>query len=159
VVSNLPYNVATPIIMRWLADAPSVTSMLVMVQREVGERLAATPGGKDYGAVSVKVAYFARAKVVGMVPPTVFLPTPKVDSALVQLQRHATPPVAVPSAAALFALVNAGFGQRRKMLRRSLATLLGKRAVPVLLAAGVEPERRAETLDLEQWAALARAAA
>ena len=73
-VSNLPYNVATPIVMRLLEDAPSVTSMLVMVQREVGERLAAGPGSKDYGAMSVKVAYFAAARVVGIVPPTVFMP-------------------------------------------------------------------------------------
>jgi 16S rRNA (adenine1518-N6/adenine1519-N6)-dimethyltransferase len=158
-VANLPYNVATPIVMRCLAEAPAITAMLVMVQREVGERLAATPGGKEYGAVSVKVAYFGRAKVVGMVPPTVFLPPPKVDSALVRIERHAVPPVDVPSRAALFDLVEAGFGQRRKMLRRSLAPILGAHASAVLSAAGVAPERRAETLALDEWAAVARAAA
>jgi 16S rRNA (adenine1518-N6/adenine1519-N6)-dimethyltransferase len=158
-VANLPYNVATPIVMRVLADVPAVTELLVMVQREVGERMAATPGGKEFGAVSVKVAYAARAKVVGMVPPTVFLPPPLVDSALVRLVRHPEPPVTVPSRDALFALVEAGFGQRRKMLRRALVPVLGQRATDVLSGAGVAPERRAETLTLEEWAAVARAAA
>jgi len=158
-VANLPYNVATPIVMRVLAEAEPITEMLVMVQREVGERLAATAGGKDYGAVSVKVAYFARAKVLGMVPPTVFLPAPKVDSALVRIVRHPMPPVEVPSRASLFTLVEAGFGQRRKMLRRALAPVLGDRAAAVLTEAGVDPQRRAETLTLDEWAAVARSAA
>lgn len=158
-VSNLPYNVATPIVMRLLEAAPQVRTMLVMVQREVGERFAARPGGKDYGAVSVKLAYFARARVVGMVPPTVFLPPPKVESALVRIECHDAPPVAVPSAEALFALVKAGFGQRRKMLRGALRPVLGARTVDVLTAAGVDPGARAEALDLEAWAAIARAAA
>ena len=119
-VSNLPYNVAVPVVVRLLEEVPPVERILVMVQREVGERLAAGPGDEQYGAVSVKVAYFAEAKVVGLVPPTVFVPRPKVDSALVRLDRRAAPPVAVPSADDLFALVRAGFAQRRKMLRRSL---------------------------------------
>lgn len=159
VVSNLPYNVATPIVVRLLEDAPTVHSLLVMVQREVGERLAAGPGGKEYGAVSVKVAYYGRSRVVGLVPPTVFLPPPKVESALVRIDRHVAPPVAVPSAPALFTLVKAGFGQRRKMLRRALQPALGVRTAGVLVAAGVDPEARAESLDLEAWAAIARAAA
>lgn len=159
VVSNLPYNVATPIVVRLLEDAPTIRSLLVMVQREVGERLAAGPGGKEYGAVSVKVAYYGRARVVGLVPPTVFLPPPKVESALVRVDRHARPPVVVPSTGALFTLVQAGFGQRRKMLRRSLRPVLGTRAATVFDAAGVDPQARAEALDLDAWAALARAAA
>ena len=126
-MSNLPYNVATPIVMRLLEDAPRAGSILVMVQREVGERLAAGPGTKAYGAVSVKVAYFASARVVGIVPPSVFIPAPRVESALVQLVRHPRPPVEVPSPARLFALVRAGFGQRRKMLRGALRTELGER--------------------------------
>ena len=101
VVSNLPYNVATPIVMRLLDDAPHVTSMLVMVQREVGERMAAGPGTKVYGAVSVKIAYYARAEVVGFVRPSVFIPAPKVESALVRIVRHPAPPVVVPSRGAL----------------------------------------------------------
>jgi 16S rRNA (adenine1518-N6/adenine1519-N6)-dimethyltransferase len=157
-VSNLPYNVAVPVVVRLLEDAPAVGQILVMVQREVGERLAAGPGDSEYGAVSVKVAYHAEAELVGAVPPTVFVPRPKVDSALVALRRRAEPPVSVPSVPALFELVRAGFAQRRKMLRRSLQPVLGDRAVPVLDAAGIAPTSRAEVLDLEQWAAVARAA-
>ncbi len=158
-VSNLPYNVATPIVMRVLETAPTVESLLVMVQREVGERLAAAPGSKTYGAPSVKVAYYASAAVVGMVPPTVFVPAPRVESALVRMVRHARPPVDVPSPPQLFALVRAGFGQRRKMLRGALRAELGDRVEQVLAVAGIDPRARAETLSLAEWAALARAAA
>ncbi len=134
-------------------------SLLVMVQREVGERLAASAGGRDYGAISVKVAYYGQAKVVGAVPRTVFIPTPNVDSVLIRIDRHATPPVDVPSPDALFALVRAGFAQRRKMLRRSLQPQLADRTIAVLEDAGIDPQSRAEALDLDAWAALARAAA
>jgi 16S rRNA (adenine1518-N6/adenine1519-N6)-dimethyltransferase len=158
-VSNLPYNVAVPVVIRLLEQVPPVERILVMVQREVGERLAAGPGDEQYGAVSVKVAYFADAKVVGLVPPTVFVPRPKVDSALVRLDRRPEPPVAVPSADDLFALVRTGFAQRRKMLRRSLVPMLGDRTPEVLAASGIEPTARPEALGLEQWAALARSAA
>ena len=158
-VSNLPYNVAVPVVMRLLEDVPSVTRIVVMVQREVGERIAAKVGDEQYGAVSVKVAYFAEAALVGKVPPSVFVPRPKVDSALVRLERREAPPVDVPSEDALFGLVRAGFAQRRKMLRRSLSGLLGDRASAVLDAAGVEPTARAEELDLDAWAAVARSAA
>ena len=158
-VSNLPYNVAVPVVIRLLEQVPPVERILVMVQREVGERLAAGPGDDQYGAVSVKVAYFADAKVVGLVPPTVFVPRPKVESALVRLDRRAEPPVAVPSADDLFALVRTGFAQRRKMLRRSLVPMLGDRTPAVLAASGIEPTARPEALGLEQWAALARSAA
>jgi 16S rRNA (adenine1518-N6/adenine1519-N6)-dimethyltransferase len=158
-VSNLPYNVAVPVVIRLLEEVPPVERILVMVQREVGERLAAGPGDAQYGAVSVKVAYFADARVVGLVPPTVFVPRPKVDSALVRLDRRAEPPVAVPSADDLFALVRTGFAQRRKMLRRSLVPMLGDRTPAVLAASGIEPTARPEALGLEQWAVLARCAA
>ena len=158
-VSNLPYNVAVPVVVRLLEEADAVERILVMVQREVGERLAAGPGDAQYGAVSVKVAYFAEAQVVGLVPPTVFVPKPKVDSALVRLRRRAAPPVSVPSADGLFALVRAGFAQRRKMLRRSLVPLLGDATPAVLDAAGVAPTARAEALGLDDWAAVARSAA
>ncbi len=158
-VSNLPYNVAVPVVVRVLEEAPIVDRLLVMVQREVGERLAAGPGDEQYGAVSVKVAYYAEAAVVGVVPPTVFMPRPKVDSVLVQMRRRSSPPVAVPSESELFTLVRAGFAQRRKMLRRALAPVLGDRAEAVLTGAGVEPTARAEVLGLEQWAAVARSAA
>ena len=160
-VSNLPYNVATPVVMRALETAPMIDRFLVMVQREVGERLAAVPGTKAYGAVSVKVAYYARADVVGTVPPAVFVPKPKVDSALVRLQRHASPPVGVADPERMFELVRAGFATRRKMLRRALENSFEltppDRAEWVFERAGIDPSARAETLTLAQWAALAHA--
>jgi 16S rRNA (adenine1518-N6/adenine1519-N6)-dimethyltransferase len=134
-----------------------VDRLFVMLQREVGERLAATPGGAAYGAVSVKIAYYAHAELAGTVPPSVFVPKPKVESALVRLVRRAQPPVAVPDEERLFAIVRAGFATRRKMLRRALTTVFGARTVAVLTAAGVDPGARAETLGLDQWAAIARA--
>jgi 16S rRNA (adenine1518-N6/adenine1519-N6)-dimethyltransferase len=157
-VANLPYNVATPIVVRALERAPMVERFLVMVQREVGERLAAAPGSRTYGAVSVRVAYYATAKVVGTVSPTVFVPRPKVDSALVQLVRRDAPPVAVPDVDRMFTLVRAGFATRRKTLRRALAAVLAD-PVAVLERAGIDPTARAETLALGDWAALARAEA
>jgi 16S rRNA (adenine1518-N6/adenine1519-N6)-dimethyltransferase len=153
-VANLPYNVATPLVADLLDGVPQIERMLVMVQREVGERLAARPGDEAYGAVSVKVAYWARAEVVGRVPPTVFLPKPKVESALVRIVRREVPAVGPDvDAKRLFMLVRAGFGQRRKMLRGSLAGL----ATPAQIeAAGIAPTARAEELDIEAWGRLAR---
>ncbi len=156
-VSNLPYNVAAPVVVRLLESAPQVKHQLVMVQREIGERLAAGPGSRTYGALSVKVAYHARAELVGAVPATVFVPKPRVESVLVRMVRHPVPAVEVPSAERLFALVRAGFGQRRKMLRRALRPVLGAGVVDVLGAAGVDPAARAEALSLDEWAAVARA--
>jgi 16S rRNA (adenine1518-N6/adenine1519-N6)-dimethyltransferase len=153
-VANLPYNVATPLVLRLLAEVPVIERMLVMVQLEVGERLAASPGSGAYGIPSVKVAYWGRATVVGRVPPTVFLPRPKVDSALVEIRRHGAPPVDI-GPDRLFPLVEQGFGQRRKMLRRVLAGVVAPEA---FAAAGVRPEARAEELDLGDWARLALAA-
>jgi len=150
-VANLPYNVATPLVLDLLAGVPAIDRMLVMVQREVGERLAAAPGSKAYGIPSVKVAYRAEAEVVGRVPPTVFLPQPRVESALVRLRRLPEPPVDTDPER-LFRLVEAGFGQRRKMLRRSLASLVDPSAFE---RAGVRPDARAEELGLEDWARLA----
>ncbi|MDQ6948046.1 MAG: 16S rRNA (adenine(1518)-N(6)/adenine(1519)-N(6))-dimethyltransferase RsmA [Actinomycetota bacterium] len=152
-VANLPYNVATPLIADLLRDVPAITRMLVMVQREAGERLVAGPGDEAYGGVSVRVAYWAEAKVVGRVPASVFLPRPEVESVLVELRRRAEPAVGPDvDRTRLFALVAAGFGQRRKMLRRSLSGLVDAEA---FAAAGVRPEARAEELDLAAWARLA----
>ncbi len=153
-VANLPYNVATPLIMDLLEGAPVIERMLVMVQREVGERLAAGAGDDAYGAVSVKLAYRARAKVVGRVPATVFLPRPNVESVLVEIVRRAAPAVTADPRQ-LFALVQAGFAHRRKMLRRSLAGLVDEKA---FAAAGVRPEARAEELDITTWGRLAQCA-
>jgi 16S rRNA (adenine1518-N6/adenine1519-N6)-dimethyltransferase len=156
-VGNLPYNVAVPIVAHVLDEAPTVASLLVMVQREVGERLAAEPGSKAYGAVSVKVAYHATARLVGAVPATVFVPRPNVESVLVRMVRRGTvavdPDVVAPER--LFALVRAGFGQRRKMLRRSLAGLV---APECFVAAGIDASVRAENLSVEQWGRLAACA-
>ncbi len=152
-VANLPYNVATPLVADLLDGVPAITRMLVMVQREVGERLAAGPGTEAYGAVSVKVAYWATAKVVGRVPPTVFHPVPKVTSALVRIDRRPSPAVGGNvDPAWLFTLIRTGFGQRRKMLRRSLAGLVGPEAFE---AAGIRPEARAEELAVGDWGRLA----
>jgi 16S rRNA (adenine1518-N6/adenine1519-N6)-dimethyltransferase len=158
-VSNLPYNVATPLLARLLEDVPALRTLSVMVQKEVAERLAAAPGTRACGAISVKVAYHATASIVGVVPPTVFIPRPKVDSAIVRFERRPAPPVDVPSADSLFTLARAGFAQRRKTLRQSLKPVLGSRVVEVLGAAGIAPMARAEALSLPEWAALARAAA
>ena len=153
-VANLPYNIATPLIADLLDTAPRIGRMLVMVQREVGERLAAGPGSKAYGAVSVKVAYWATARVVGKVPPSVFVPEPNVESVLVRIERRDRPAVdpSVVTAAALFELVAAGFGQRRKMLRRSLLGLVDQSA---FACAAVAPTARAEELDVAAWGRLA----
>jgi 16S rRNA (adenine1518-N6/adenine1519-N6)-dimethyltransferase len=149
-VANLPYNIATPLVLDLLAGVPAIESMVVMVQLEVGERLAARPGSKAYGVPSVKVAWYADAEVVGRVPRTVFMPQPRVDSALVRIARHGARPSADRDR--VFELVDAGFGQRRKMLRRSLATVVADGA---LEAAGIRPEARAEELTLEDWVRLA----
>jgi 16S rRNA (adenine1518-N6/adenine1519-N6)-dimethyltransferase len=157
-VGNLPYNMAVPIVLRLLDEAPAVGSMLVMVQREVGDRLVAEPGSKDYGTVSVRVAYHARARVVGRVPSSVFVPRPKVESSLVELRRRAkvvVDPDVVP-ADRLFALVRAGFAHRRKMLRRSLSGLVPPEA---FVSAGIDPAARAESLSVEDWGRLAACAA
>jgi len=153
-VANLPYNVATPLVLRVLVEVPAVTRILVMVQREVGERMAAAAGDDAYGAVSVRIAYFARAEVVGRVPASVFIPRPRVESVLVRLERLPAPAVdpAVASYERLDAVVRAGFAQRRKMLRRSLAGVVEPAAFE---RAGVRPDARAEELDVAQWGRLA----
>ena len=150
-VANLPYNVATPLVADLLDQVPAVQRLLVMVQREVGERLAARVGDEGYGAVSVKVAYWAEARLAGAVPRTVFLPQPNVDSALVAIERRPQPATDAP-AARLFELVRAGFGQRRKMLRRSLNGIVEPAAFE---CADVRPEARAEELDVLAWGRLA----
>ncbi len=156
-VANLPYNVATPLVADLLDGVPAISRMLVMVQREVGLRLAAGVGDPAYGAVSVKVAYWATARMAGKVPPGVFLPQPAVESALVAIERRSVPAVdpAEVGPEELFSLVRAGFAQRRKMLRRALA---GRVDSEVFADAGVRPEARAEELDVVAWGRLAASA-
>jgi 16S rRNA (adenine1518-N6/adenine1519-N6)-dimethyltransferase len=147
-VANLPYNVATPLICDLLDDVPGIGRMLVMVQREAAERFAASPRTPAYGAVSVKTAYWGSARIVGFVPASVFVPRPNVESALVEITRR-QPPATDPGP--LFDLVRTGFGQRRKMLRRSLAGVV---APETFEAAGIEPTARPEELDVDAWCRL-----
>jgi len=152
VVANLPYNIATPLVADLLDTAPAVEHLLVMVQREVADRFVASVGHDAYGAVSVKIAYWATARIVGDVPPSVFIPRPKVTSALVDFRRRPTPAVADIEPRTLFTLVRKGFAQRRKMLRRALA---GVATADDFAAAGIAPESRAEELDVHAWGRLA----
>jgi 16S rRNA (adenine1518-N6/adenine1519-N6)-dimethyltransferase len=153
-VANLPYNIATPLVADLLDEVPAITTMLVMVQKEVAQRFAAGPGSKVYGAVSVKVAFWGTARLVGNVPASVFVPRPNVDSALVRIERGPQPAGFTDSdRERLFALVRTAFGQRRKMLRRSLAGVV----TPAQFgAAKISPEARPEDLGLEAWVALTR---
>ncbi len=152
VVANLPYNIGTTLTLDILADVPQVDSVTVLVQSEVAERFAAAPGSKIYGIPSVMAALHADAVVLATVPPTVFVPRPKVQSSLVKLTRRAEPPAVAHRDLAV--VVKAGFGQRRKMLRRALVGLLTEEQIA---AAGVAPTDRAEQLDLDAWIRLTRA--
>jgi 16S rRNA (adenine1518-N6/adenine1519-N6)-dimethyltransferase len=151
VVANLPYNVGTTITVRLLEDAPQISRVIVMLQREVGERLVAQVGDAAYGALSVKTHYYSEPKLLGIVPPTVFIPKPEVDSAIIELRRRQTPPTNADPAK-LFELVRAGFAQRRKMLRRALSSLV---TAEQFEAAGILPTARAEELAVEDWGRLA----
>ncbi|HUW04050.1 MAG TPA: 16S rRNA (adenine(1518)-N(6)/adenine(1519)-N(6))-dimethyltransferase RsmA [Acidimicrobiales bacterium] len=153
-IANLPYNVGTTIVLDVLEQAPMVDSLLIMVQHEVAQRLVAGPGSKTYGIPSVKVAWWADAAIVGSVPPTVFVPKPRVESSLVRLVRHDRQPDDVTSAE-VAALVDTAFGQRRKMLRRSLGEHVGDH---VFEAAGIDPTLRPEMVGVDGWIDLARAA-
>jgi 16S rRNA (adenine1518-N6/adenine1519-N6)-dimethyltransferase len=156
VVANLPYNVATPLVLQLLETQPLITRMLVMVQKEVGERFAAQAGDEAYGAASLRVQYFATATIVGKVGPSVFYPKPNVDSVLVSIVRHPRVRIdpAQVSEAALFEVIRTSFGQRRKMLRRSLA---GWVSDGVFERAQIDATRRPEELTLEEFARLAGA--
>jgi 16S rRNA (adenine1518-N6/adenine1519-N6)-dimethyltransferase len=156
-VANLPYNIATPLVADLLDGVPEIDRMLFMVQQEVAQRLVASPGNPSYGAVSVKIAYWAEASLVGSVPSSVFVPRPRVGSALVSLKRRSTPAVdpALVAPDQLFSLVRTGFAQRRKMLRRAL----GELGVPpeVFVQAGINEQSRAEELSVADWGRLAAA--
>jgi 16S rRNA (adenine1518-N6/adenine1519-N6)-dimethyltransferase len=147
-VANLPYNVGTPLVCDLLDDVAHVTRILVMVQREVAERFAADPGDSAFGAISVKASYWGSARIVGHVPATVFFPKPNVESALVEITRR-TPPVV--DTVAMFDLVRQAFGQRRKMLRKSLA---GRVSAEQFVVARVAETARPEELDVDSWVRL-----
>ncbi|HEX2088844.1 MAG TPA: 16S rRNA (adenine(1518)-N(6)/adenine(1519)-N(6))-dimethyltransferase RsmA [Actinomycetota bacterium] len=154
-VANLPYNVAVPVVMRALEDEPRIASLLVMVQREVGERLVAASGDEQYGAVSVRVAYRAEGRVVRRVPKTVFWPEPKIESVLVSLVRR-PPPVTVDESA-LWRVVDEAFAQRRKTVANALVRLGVERpeAESILRHCGLVMTVRAEQLDLAAFACVA----
>ncbi|MFI7301707.1 16S rRNA (adenine(1518)-N(6)/adenine(1519)-N(6))-dimethyltransferase RsmA [Micromonospora aurantiaca] len=158
-VANLPYNVAVPVVLHLLAELPTLRHGLVMVQKEVADRLVAGPGSKVYGIPSVKLAWYARSRAAGKVPPNVFWPVPNVDSGLVAFTRREPPRPDVPRKA-VFAVVDAAFAQRRKTLRAALAGWAGgaDRAAAALTAAGVDPSARGESLTVEQFAAIAASA-
>lgn len=158
-VANLPYNVAVPVVLHLLAELPTLRHGLVMVQKEVADRLVAGPGSRVYGVPSVKLAWYAHVHAAGKVPPNVFWPVPNVDSGLVAFTRR-EPPGVGGSRERVFAVVDAAFAQRRKTLRAALAGWAGgaDRAAAVLTAAGVDPRARGEALPVEQFAAIAASA-
>ncbi len=156
-VANLPYNVAVPVLLHLLATVPSLRHGLVMVQREVADRLAATPGSKVYGVPSVKAAWYAAVTRAGPVPRQVFWPVPNVDSGLVALRRREPPTDA--GRTETFAVIDQAFAQRRKGLRAALAGWAGSAdaAEQILRRAGVEPTARGESLDVTSFARIAAA--
>ena len=156
VVANLPYNVAVPVLLHLLATFHSWTHGLVLVQAEVAHRLAASPGSKTYGVPSVKVAWYATATKAGTVSPTVFWPVPNVESGLVAINRR-HPPATTATRDQVFAVIDAAFAQRRKMLRSALAGLAGSStaASAAAVAAGLDPQARGETLDVTDFTRLA----
>ena len=157
-VANLPYNVAVPVLLRLLAEVPTLTSAIVMVQAEVGERLAAAPGSKIYGVPSVKAAWYGRCSLAGTVPRGVFWPVPNVDSVLVRFERGAARGDE-DLRRRVFRLVDAAFAQRRKTLRQALAQVAGGTDVAerALRDAGIDPAVRGEQLPVEAFTDLARA--
>ncbi len=157
-VANLPYNVSVPVVLRFLELFPSLRTILVMVQLEVAERLAAPPGSRTYGVPSVKAAWYADVRLAGQVSRSVFWPVPNVDSGLVALTRREPPP-STASREDVFRCIDAAFAQRRKTLRAALAPWAGSPALAeaALVAAGVDPRTRGEQLDVAAFAAVASA--
>ncbi|HWJ52423.1 MAG TPA: 16S rRNA (adenine(1518)-N(6)/adenine(1519)-N(6))-dimethyltransferase RsmA [Propionibacteriaceae bacterium] len=156
VVANLPYNVAVSVVLHLLARFPSWSHGLIMVQAEVADRLAAPPGSRTYGVPSVKTAWYAEVSRVGAVPATVFWPVPNVESGLVAIRRRPVP-VTSASREQVFAVVDAAFSQRRKMLRSALAGLAGSSAAAAaaVTAAGLDPQDRGERLSVTDFARIA----
>ena len=157
-VANLPYNISVPVLLHFMEHFPSIDRGLVMVQAEVGERVAAGPGSKVYGAPSVKAAWYGDFSTAGKVSRQVFWPVPNVDSILVRFERH-EPPGTEEERRATFALVDAAFQQRRKMLRQALSVVLGDSAAASarIEAAGLAPTARGEELTVADFLAIARA--
>jgi len=156
-VANLPYNVSVPVLLHVLEHFPTIRRGLVMVQAEVGQRLAAAPGSKIYGSPSAKAAWYAEVRLAGQIGRQVFWPAPNVDSILVRLDRRAEPGDE-RDRRETFAIVDAAFGQRRKMLRQSLVPVLGAGASAIIDSAGVDPTARGEVLTILDFLRIALAA-
>ncbi|WP_019200641.1 16S rRNA (adenine(1518)-N(6)/adenine(1519)-N(6))-dimethyltransferase RsmA [Tsukamurella sp. 1534] len=158
-VANLPYNVAVPVLLHLLAEVPTLRTVLVMVQLEVADRLAAAPGSRVYGVPSVKAAYYGAVRKAGTVGRAVFWPEPNVESGLVRIDLHEPAARADIDRAQLWPAIDAAFAQRRKTLRAALSGWAGSPAAAeeILVAAGVDPRERGEKLGVEQFAAIARA--
>lgn len=152
VVGNLPYNISTPLLFHLLESRALIRDMHFMLQKEVVDRLAAAPGGKDYGRLSVMMQYHCAVTPLFDVPPEAFDPPPKVDSAVVRLVPYAQPPVSVRDVGMLEQVVARAFSQRRKTLRNTLKEVMSAEAMEAL---GIDPTRRAETLSLAEFAVLA----
>ncbi len=153
-VANLPYYITTPIILRMLEERLPIDRLVTMVQLEVAERMVAKPGGKDYGALSVAVQYYSEPSIVMEVPPNSFHPAPAVTSAVIRCEIRKQPPVEIVDERLFFRIVKAAFGQRRKMLSNALRAT-GATDIPAWLArAGIDGNRRGETLSLQEFAAL-----
>ncbi|HEV7566547.1 MAG TPA: 16S rRNA (adenine(1518)-N(6)/adenine(1519)-N(6))-dimethyltransferase RsmA [Microbacteriaceae bacterium] len=159
-VANLPYNISVPVLLHFLEHFASIRAGVVMVQSEVGQRVAAEPGSKIYGAPSVKAAWYGSWRTAGQVSRQVFWPVPNVDSILIAFERHEVEPGDEVLRRRTFEIVDAAFQQRRKMLRQSLSALLGDSATAsaTLIRAGVEPTSRGEQLTVDDFIAIARAA-
>jgi 16S rRNA (adenine1518-N6/adenine1519-N6)-dimethyltransferase len=159
-VANLPYNIAVPVVLHLLQSLPSIRTVLVMVQKEVADRLAAAPGSRVYGIPSVKARWYCDVESAGSIGTSVFWPVPHVESGLVRMTRH-EPPASTAGREATFAVIDGAFAQRRKTLRSALATLAGSPALAeqALVAAGVDPSLRGEQLDVAAFARIADALA
>ncbi|MFB9758745.1 16S rRNA (adenine(1518)-N(6)/adenine(1519)-N(6))-dimethyltransferase RsmA [Ectobacillus funiculus] len=163
VVANLPYYVTTPILFKLLEEQLPIRGIVVMLQKEVADRIAAAPGTKDYGSLSIALQYYTEAETVMIVPRTVFVPQPNVDSAVIRLTKREKPAVMVQDEAFFFEVVRASFAQRRKTLMNNLVNNL--QGIPkdkelleqTLQEAGIDPKRRGETLTIEEFGRLSDA--
>lgn len=160
IVANLPYYITTPILMNLLTRDLPISSITVMIQKEVADRMAASPNTKSYGSLSLAVQYYTQAAVVMTVPKTAFMPQPNVDSAVLHLELRKEPPVRVDDEKFFFDLIQASFGQRRKTLRNNLnrhfASRFSKEELEdIMIEAGIDGTRRGESLSMEEFAALA----
>ncbi|WP_026477268.1 16S rRNA (adenine(1518)-N(6)/adenine(1519)-N(6))-dimethyltransferase RsmA [Alkaliphilus transvaalensis] len=158
VIGNLPYYITTPIIMRFLEEKVPIQSITIMIQKEVADRMNAKPGKKDYGALSVAVQYYCTTEIITIVPPSVFIPQPKVDSSVIKLNRLEEPKVKVASEKLFFGVVKDAFGKRRKTLLNALSSgdlQLNKDMVrETLKECSIDEKRRGETLSIEEFAAI-----